>query len=180
MPCHYLHSWDKTFSSFLTFYVSSLIYLHFKSSHSVTVTKFPRDNDPQRNPRKAEKKEKQRKTNCMRDCTLTADRQAWVMSVIRSGCWICHVLLASRWLSTGGGEGRGWDSWQPLAEPCGLITCPGKCMRPTNIKSAQLIAMPVQCRGKMHLQLAPLGELHFSGWVRQSSFPQRWLIVMVP
>lgn len=32
---------------------------------------------------------------------------AWVMSVIRNGCWICRVLLASRWLSSGGsGIGR--------------------------------------------------------------------------
>lgn len=51
------------------------------------------------------------------NCTHPDSQSAtWVINVIRNVCWICHVLLVSRWLSMGEGWWLyGWrDSWRPL------------------------------------------------------------------
>jgi len=66
-------------------------------------------------PWEPNKKKKEEKKNVYARLHPDSQSTTWVTSVISSSCWICHVLLASLWLSTGG-EGVGEEGGSGTAD----------------------------------------------------------------
>lgn len=140
---------EKIFRIYPFFSMQRNMHLHFKTSHSITLTKkLPKTMIKESCGKQRE--EKQRKQTV---CVIAPWQPIGTLSHECNQNWLLDlpcpagepVIVHRRTRGWGGRRAKysRWDSWQPPAEPCGLIARPRKCMQQTDIKSTQLIAMPV-------------------------------------